>query len=129
MGKTAENDVRSVAGSRWGEHCCPALAETLDRDHAERLASTLKAIADPARLQILSLLRSRTEGEACACDFVAPLGLAQPTVSHHLKVLGEAGLLEREQRGRWAYFRLVPERLEVVRRALAPAGRPEPALS
>ena len=90
----------------------------LDRDEAERLSRTLKAIADPARLQVLSFLRSRPNGEACACDLVEPLGLAQPTVSHHLKVLYESGVLEREKRATWVYYRLPDDRLPSICQAL-----------
>jgi ArsR family transcriptional regulator, arsenate/arsenite/antimonite-responsive transcriptional repressor len=107
--------------SNWSASCCPPLSRggPLDRDQAERLSRTLKAIADPARLQVLSFLRSRPNGEACACDLVEPLGLAQPTVSHHLKVLHEAGLLEREKRATWVHYRLPDDRLASVRQALA----------
>lgn len=90
--------------------CCPeGLAQPLDRPTAEALAGSLKAVADPARLQLLALIRS--EGEACACDLTEPLGLSQPTVSHHLKVLTQAGLLRREQRGQWAWFSVDEVRL------------------
>ena len=76
--------------------------------------------ADPARLRLLSLLAaSATAGEVCACDFVEPLGKSQPTVSHHLKVLTEAGLVTGDKRGRWVWYSLVPERLDALRRALA----------
>lgn len=78
---------------------------------AERLASSLKAIADPTRLRLLSLVASRADGEACVCEMTDPVGLTQGTVSHHLKVLVDAGLLQREQRGKWAYYRLVPAAL------------------
>jgi ArsR family transcriptional regulator, arsenate/arsenite/antimonite-responsive transcriptional repressor len=113
--------TRSNTGeSAWGAACCPPLAggEALKREEAERLARTLKAIAEPARLQVLSLLRSHPDGKACACDFVEPLGLAQPTVSHHLKVLYEAGLLEREKRATWVYYRLPEDRLPSICAAL-----------
>ena len=85
------------------------------RADAERLAGVLKALADPARLRLLSLIQSATDGEACVCDLTAPLGLSQPTVSHHLRILTEAGLLEREKRGVWAYYRLVPDAIERLR--------------
>jgi ArsR family transcriptional regulator len=106
--------------SNWSDNCCPPLSGggPLDRDEADRLSRTLKAIADPARLQVLSFLRSRPNGEACACDLVEPLGLAQPTVSHHLKVLYEAGLLEREKRATWVHYRLPDDRLPSIRQAL-----------
>jgi ArsR family transcriptional regulator len=90
--------------------CCPdGLVEPLDRREAEDLAAVLRAVADPARLQLLALIRSA--GEACACDLTEPLGLAQPTVSHHLKILVTAGLIQREQRGQWAWFRADEDRL------------------
>ena len=99
--------------------CCSATGSApLARDEADAVARLLKAVADPVRLQIISIVRCADGGEVCACDLPSPLGLAQPTVSHHLKVLVDAGILERERRGQWAWFRLVPERLELARRAL-----------
>ena len=95
--------------------CCPAgLAEPMNRESAESLAQILKAVADPARLQLLALLRSAVDGEACVCDLTEPLGLTQPTVSHHLKVLVEAGLVRRERRGTWAWYSLVPDRIAEI---------------
>ncbi len=87
----------------------------LDQDDADRLARALKTIADPARLRLLSLIQAQPGGEACVCHLTAPLGLSQPTVSHHLKVLLTAGLVERERRGSWAYYRVVPEALGTLR--------------
>jgi ArsR family transcriptional regulator, arsenate/arsenite/antimonite-responsive transcriptional repressor len=111
---TVLDPVRALA-----ECCAPRGGRTpLPRDEAERLAEAIGVLADPARLQLLSLLAAEPGGEACVCDLIEPLGLSQPTVSHHLKVLHHAGLVEREQRGRWAYYRLVPERLAGLRRAL-----------
>jgi len=86
----------------------------LTREAAATSASVLKAVADPVRLQLLSAIRATPDGEACVCDLTPLVGLSQPTVSHHLKVLVEAGLLEREKRGTWAWFRLVPARLDEV---------------
>ena len=86
----------------------------LGREDAETSAALLKAVADPVRLQLLSAIRATEAGEACVCDLTPLVGLSQPTVSHHLKVLVEAGLLEREKRGTWAWFRLVPSRLDDV---------------
>ena len=95
-----------------GPACCPdGLTAPLDRETAEQLARLLKAVADPARLQLLALIKSSPEGSACVCDLTAPLGLSQPTVSHHLKVLRDAGLLHREQRGTWAWFSIDGDRL------------------
>lgn len=99
--------------------CSPLSEEALDAVAAERLAAALKVIADPARLRLLSLIQAQEAGEACACHLQEPLGLSQPTVSHHLKVLVDAGLLEREQRGRWAYFRVVPGSLAALRGLLS----------
>lgn len=93
--------------------CCgisPELA--LSRPEAERTAALLKAVADPTRLQLLALIRASDGAQACVCDLTEPVGLSQPTVSHHLKVLTEAGLLRREKRGPWAWFVLVPGRLD-----------------
>jgi ArsR family transcriptional regulator len=96
--------------------CAPAhQAQPIDRAVAESMALILKAVADPARLQLLSILKYATNQEACVCDLTAPLGLSQPTVSHHLKVLADAGLVTRERRGSWAWFSLVPVRLNELR--------------
>jgi ArsR family transcriptional regulator len=101
--------------------CCPPVLEApLDRAGAERLAGVLRVVADPARLRLLALIAATPEKEACVCHLVEPLGLSQPTVSHHLKVLHEAGLLTREQRGKWAYYRLATEPLRILSESLAP---------
>jgi ArsR family transcriptional regulator len=100
--------------------CCPPILQgALDADDAERLASALKVIADPTRLRLLSLIQAQPDNEACVCNLTEPLGLTQPTVSHHLKVLREAGLVEREQRGNWAYYRIIGNQLEQLRALLA----------
>ena len=105
--------------------CAPLLRTRLRKDDAEELASAFKAIADPGRLRLLSFIAGQPGAEACVCNLVEPLGLAQPTVSHHLKVLTEAGLLARERRGTWMFYRLVPERMDALRGALAlPSARP-----
>jgi len=83
------------------------------------LALLLKAVADPARLQILALLRSLPDCEACVCDLTEPLGLSQPTVSHHLKVLAKAGLVSSEKRGYWTWYRVLPTRLGELSAVLA----------
>ncbi len=100
--------------------CCPrVLAAPLGDEEADRLAAALRVLADPARLRLLSLIGAHPDGEACVCDLTAPIGLSQPTVSHHLKVLTEAGLVGREQRGRWVFYWLLPEPIELLRSALA----------
>ena len=98
--------------------CPPILAGALDPSDAENLARALRVLADPARLRILSLIRAQPDREACVCHLTEPLGLTQPTVSHHLKVLLDAGLVEREQRGSWAYFRVLDEQLGALRELL-----------
>ncbi len=106
------------------EACCgPLLAGALSEAEAEDLAAAFKVLADPARLRLLSIVANVPNGEACGCELVEPVGRSQPTVSHHMAVLTEAGLVTREKRGRWAWYRVVPERLAVLRDAL---GTPEP---
>jgi len=99
--------------------CAPLLQSPLEADDAEHLAGALKALADPARLRLLSLIQAQPGHEACVCHLTEPLGLGQPTVSHHLKVLLNAGLVEREQRGNWAYFRVREEPLAALRGLLS----------
>ncbi|MCV7313957.1 helix-turn-helix transcriptional regulator [Mycolicibacillus parakoreensis] len=100
--------------------CCQPITDTvLDPGAAERLAELLKALAEPTRLRLVSLIAGHEGAEACVCDLTAPVGLSQPTVSHHLKILVEAGLLDRTQRGRWAYYRVVPAALEALARSFA----------
>ena len=101
--------------------CAPVLGGPMTRDDASTLADAFKVLSDPARLRLLSLVAAQPGGECCVCDLVSPLGISQPTVSHHLKVLNQAGLLEREKRGTWVYYRVVPDRLETLRSALQPA--------
>ncbi len=113
--------MRSVTKVELVDGCCsPVTAGVLDENEAEELAHLFKVLADPARLRLLSLVAASASGEACACDLVEPIGRSQPTVSHHLAMLVDAGLLSREKRGKWAWYRLVPERLDALRTALAP---------
>lgn len=117
-------DAAPSAGPIAAVACCaPLVREPLTADAAAGLAGVLKAIADPARLRLLSMVASTEGGEACVCDLIEPLGLSQPTVSHHLKTLVDAGLLTREKRGVWAYFSLVPGALDDVARVLTSTGR------
>lgn len=99
--------------------CAPLVRAPLDAAAATSLARTLKAIADPARLRLLSMVAAHDGGEACVCDLTEPLGLTQPTVSHHLKVLVDAGLLTRDKRGVWAYYALVPGALDSLAAVLS----------
>ena len=96
--------------------CCGPATPALDAGEADVLAERFKALADPARVTILNRLAAADE--VCVCDFVASLDLAQPTVSHHLKVLRDAGLVESSRRGTWAFYRLVPDAVGALREAL-----------
>ena len=92
---------------RGPESCCASvLAAPLDAADAAELAHGFSALADPVRLRVLSILAAAPEGEVCVCDFVEPLGKSQPTVSHHLKILSEAGLVQGERRGKWVWYSL-----------------------
>lgn len=101
----------------------PIVGPVLDAATAERLATVLKALAEPTRLRLVSLIAGHDGAEACVCDLTAPVALTQPTVSHHLKILVDAGLLERSQRGKWAYYRIVPAALDALAGVFAPHDR------
>jgi len=103
------------------EECCPSvLAAPIDDSRAAELAKGFAALADPARLRVISMLAAAEGGEVCVCDLVKPLGKSQPTVSHHLKVLGDAGLVVGDRRGKWVWYSLVPDRLAALRDAIEP---------
>ena len=103
------------------ECCTPAvLSSRLDDAAAVELAAAFKALADPIRLRLLSLIAAAPDGTACSCDLEEPVGKSQPTVSHHLSLLAGAGLITKEKQGRWVYCTIVPERLDGLRDALAP---------
>jgi ArsR family transcriptional regulator, arsenate/arsenite/antimonite-responsive transcriptional repressor len=89
--------------------CSPPAGGALDEATAERLARVFRALGDRHRVRLLSLIAAADGGEACICDLTAPVGLAQPTISHHMRLLADAGLVTRDQRGKWAYYRLAPE--------------------
>lgn len=103
----------------WTDCCTPTASGGLDQEAAETLAVVLKALAEPTRLRLVSIIAAHAGGEACICDLTEPVGLTQPTVSHHMKVLVDAGLLTREQRGKWAYYRLTPGAMESLAQALS----------
>ena len=98
--------------------CTPVRTEVLDEDQATMLAASFAALSDPIRLRMLSFIAASDADEVCACDLVEPSGRSQPTVSHHMKILVEAGLVEREKRGLWVWYRLVPSRLDALRAVL-----------
>jgi ArsR family transcriptional regulator len=100
--------------------CAPVTEAQLDQETAGNLARVFKALGDPNRMRLLSLIAATAEREACVCELTEPVGLSQPTVSHHLKQLVDANLLTREQRGKWSYYRVVDETLIALGKALTP---------
>ena len=98
--------------------CSPVSTNVLDDQQAEVLAKSFAALADPVRLKLLSLIAASEYEEVCACDLLEPSGRSQPTVSHHMKILVDAGLVTREKRGLWVWYRVVPERLDALRATL-----------
>jgi ArsR family transcriptional regulator, arsenate/arsenite/antimonite-responsive transcriptional repressor len=94
--------------------CTPLVREPLTPRQAGDLAHILKALADPTRLRLVSMVAAHGGGEACVCDLTDPLGLTQPTISHHLKILVDAGIFTRDKRGKWAYYALVPSALDAL---------------
>ena len=115
------NLLATAASDDNADDCCSTVTGgALDVAEAERLARMFKALGDPTRVRLLSMIAAGADNEACVCDLTEPVGLSQPTVSHHMKQLVEAGLVEREQRGRWAYYRLVDDTLIALSAALRP---------
>lgn len=112
MSKPAATKVRST------ECCASVLAAPLDTADAAELAGGFSALADPVRLRLLSILAAAPEGEVCVCDFVEPLAKSQPTVSHHLKILSEAGLVQGDRRGKWVWYSLNRGRLAELKAAI-----------
>jgi ArsR family transcriptional regulator, arsenate/arsenite/antimonite-responsive transcriptional repressor len=109
-----------IPGPVLDEACCtPSAGPSLSAEDAHQKAQVFKALADPNRLRLLSIVKGGNSGEACVCDLTEPLDLGQPTVSHHLKILVDAGLLRREKRGTWVYYSLVPGALELASDLLA----------
>jgi ArsR family transcriptional regulator len=98
--------------------CSPVTGGVLDANAAQRLAAMFKALGDPTRVRLLSLIAAHQDGEACICDLTAPVGLSQGTVSHHMKILADAGLVSRDQRGKWAYYRVIDSTLTSLSEAL-----------
>ncbi|MDI2030874.1 metalloregulator ArsR/SmtB family transcription factor [Saccharopolyspora sp. TS4A08] len=114
----------SKQGSPVGDEalcCSPVMREPLDAEQAATLARVFKAIGEPVRLRLLSLIASHAGGEACVCDLTGAFELSGPTISHHLKVLREAGVIEGERRGTWIYYRVRPDTMRLLSDSLAPA--------
>lgn len=98
------------------------LRAPLSKGDAEEVASALRALADPVRLRLLGFIAAQPGAEACVCHLTGPVGLSQPTVSHHLKLLHDAGILDRDKRGAWVFYRIRPERLDAIRATLSTSG-------
>jgi ArsR family transcriptional regulator, arsenate/arsenite/antimonite-responsive transcriptional repressor len=111
---------QSPAQPALADACCtPLMREPITAGQAADLAHLLKALADPTRLRLVSMVAAHDGGEACVCDLTEPLGLTQPTISHHLKILVDAGIFTREKRGVWAYYSLVPSALDALSAVLS----------
>jgi ArsR family transcriptional regulator len=111
----------SPAGTKAG--CAPLLREPISASQAADLARLLKALADPTRLRLVSMVAAHEGGEACVCELTEPLGLTQPTISHHLKILVDAGIFTRDKRGVWAYYALVPAAMDALAAILSTSRR------
>ncbi|RJL35591.1 ArsR/SmtB family transcription factor [Bailinhaonella thermotolerans] len=108
-----------------GSQCCaPIAAEPIGEAEAAELAALFKAVADPVRLRLLSMIGAHEGGEACVCDLTGAFDLTAPTISHHLKILRTAGLIDGERRGTWVYYRLIPERVAKIGRLFTPMTEP-----
>ncbi len=118
---TTTADQAAPASLPLASECCtPLLRQPITAVQAADLARMLKALADPVRLQLVSMVAAHEGGEACACELTSPLGLTQPTISHHLKILVDAGIFTRDKRGVWAYYALVPAALSALAAVLTP---------
>lgn len=114
---------KSLGIETLGIRCSPLVREPLTSEQSAQAASVFKALADPVRLQLFSLIASHDGGQACVCDILPAVDVSQPTVSHHLKVLRTAGLLESERRGSWVHYRVVPAALNIVAGVVVPLTR------
>lgn len=123
MSKLKDKARRPVS---W--RCSPLVSRPLSAQDAEQVAPLLKALADPVRLQLMSLIASHAGGEACVCDLTPTFDLSQPTISHHLKVLHAAGLVDRERRGTWVYYCARPQALQALATLLTATGAAETAV-
>jgi ArsR family transcriptional regulator, arsenate/arsenite/antimonite-responsive transcriptional repressor len=118
MATLVEPRLPVLSDEAFAACCNPVTGGVVDTDAAEALARIFRALGDPTRVRLLSLIAAHADSEACVCDLTEPVGLSQPTVSHHLKQLVEAGLITREQRGKWAYYRVEQGALDALASAL-----------
>jgi ArsR family transcriptional regulator len=117
---TASQDVQDRRSLPLADECCtPLLRQPITASQAVSLARILKSLADPVRLRLVSLVAAHAGGEACVCELTEPLGLTQPTISHHLKILVDAGIFTRDKRGVWAYYALVPSAMDALSAVLS----------
>ena len=122
---TTSTDLQHRPPLALAEECCtPLLREPITASQAADLARLLKALADPTRLRLVSMVAARDGGEACVCELTEPLGLTQPTISHHLKILVDARIFTRDKRGVWAYYALVPSAMDALSAVLSTGGQP-----
>jgi ArsR family transcriptional regulator len=120
---TSAADIQDPPALPLADICCaPLLREPITAGQAADLARLLKALADPTRLRLVSMVAAHEDGEACVCDLTEPLALTQPTISHHLKILVDAGIFTRDKRGVWAYYALVPSAMDALSTVLSTAG-------
>jgi ArsR family transcriptional regulator, arsenate/arsenite/antimonite-responsive transcriptional repressor len=122
MSGTISVDARPGLPLLADECCTPIVREPLTAQQAADLAFILRALADPTRLRLVSIVAAHDGGEACVCDLTDPVGLTQPTISHHLKILVDAGIFSRDKRGKWAYYALVPGALDAVSAVMSTVG-------
>jgi ArsR family transcriptional regulator len=122
MSMTAAQVQEPTALPLLRDCCSPVVRQIITASEAETLAARFKALVDPTRLRLISLVAAHEGAEACVCELTDPVGLSQPTVSHHLKILVDAGILIREQRGKWAYYRLVSDTLADMASMIVPGG-------
>jgi ArsR family transcriptional regulator len=120
---TSAADIQYRAALSLADECCtPLLREPITAAQAADLARLFKALADPTRLRLVSMVAAHEGGEACVCELTEPLGLTQPTISHHLKVLVDAGIFTRDKRSVWAYYALVPSAMNALSAVLSTTG-------
>ncbi len=113
-------NMAMTLGASTPTQCCPSvLAAPLTAGDATELAAGFSALSDPVRLRVLSILAASPDGEVCVCEFIEPLGKSQPTISHHMKILSEAGLVQGERRGKWVWYSLNHDRLAKLRSSIA----------
>jgi ArsR family transcriptional regulator, arsenate/arsenite/antimonite-responsive transcriptional repressor len=122
MSMTAAQVQEPTALPLLRDCCSPVVRQIITASEAETLAARFKALADPTRLRLISLVAAHEGAVACVCELTDPVGLSQPTVSHHLKILVDVGILIREQRGKWAYYRLVSDTLADMASMIVPGG-------